>query len=294
MKAVYLAAAKINLALDILGKRPDGYHLMKMVMQSVSLFDRVALEAIPGSSGIELECTAPGIPTDSRNLAWKAADRFLAEAKIQAGVRISIEKKIPSQAGMAGGSADAAAVLAGLNEMLDHPLQEAVLYETGLSIGADVPFCMAGGTKLVEGIGERLSPLPALPECFFVIAKPVQGVATGPCFQRYDSLPSRKSPNIPAMLEALRRGDKGEILRYMGNVLEQAAECPAVEGLREEMAGYRPLGCAMTGSGSAVAAAFSTRQDAERCLSGLSYLTKKGTGLFLVTPVPYGVRRLNC
>ena len=154
------AYAKLNLSLDILGRREDGYHLMRMVMQSVSLFDLVTLEVIPGASGIHLECSAPEIPCDSRNLAWKATERLLEAAGIQAAVHISIEKNIPSQAGMAGGSADAAAVLAGLNEMLGDPLPKERLYETGLSVGADVPFCMAGGTKLVEGIGERISPSP--------------------------------------------------------------------------------------------------------------------------------------
>lgn len=295
MKAVYLAAAKINLALDILGKRPDGYHLMKMVMQSVSLFDRVELDVIPGNSGIRLECSIPEIPTDSRNLVWKAAERFFSAANVQAGIRVFIEKNIPSQAGMAGGSADAAAVLIGLNEMFRRPLPEAVLYETGLSIGADVPFCMSGGTKLVEGIGEQLSPLPNLPECFFVIAKPVQGVATGPCFQRYDSLqPWSDHPDISAMVKALKIGDSSGILCQMKNVLEQAAECPAVEELRKKMTEYQPLGCTMTGSGSAVVAAFSSQSEAEECLSGLSDLKKRGTRLFLASPVPYGVCQSTC
>lgn len=292
MKAVYQAAAKINLALDILGKRPDGYHLMRMVMQSVSLFDRVTLEVIPGGSGIRLECGAPEIPCDSRNLAWKAAERLLEAAGVQAAVHISIEKNIPSQAGMAGGSADAAAVLAGLNEMLGDPLSQERLYETGLSIGADVPFCMAGGTKLVEGIGERISPLPPLPECCFVVAKPVDGVATGPCFQRYDGLVQAEHPDLPAMLEALHSGNGPGIFRHMKNVLEQAADCPAVAELQKSLAAFRPLGCAMTGSGSAVAAAFGSRAEAENCLRGLARLQEKGTRLFFVTPVPYGVCRI--
>ena len=292
MQAVYQAAAKINLALDILGRREDGYHLMRMVMQSVSLFDLVTLEVIPGASGIHLECSAPEIPCDSRNLAWKAAERLLEAAGIQAAVHISIEKNIPSQAGMAGGSADAAAVLAGLNEMLGDPLPKERLYETGLSVGADVPFCMAGGTKLVEGIGERISPLPQLPESFFIIAKPVSGVATGPCFQRYDRLSQAEHPDIPAMLTALQGGNRPDIFRHMKNVLEQAADCTAVAELQKSLAAFHPLGCAMTGSGSAVAAAFGSKAEAENCLRGLAHLREKGTRLFFVTPVPYGVLRI--
>lgn len=292
MQAVYQAAAKINLALDILGKREDGYHLMRMVMQSVSLFDQVTLEIIPGDPGIRLDCSAPEIPCDSRNLAWKAAERLLEITGIQAAVHILIEKNIPSQAGMAGGSADAAAVLVGLNEMFRDPLPKKRLYEIGLSIGADIPFCMEGGTKLAEGIGEQISPLPELPECFFVIAKPLPGVATGPCFLRYDNLVQAEHPDLPSMLEALHSGNRPDIFRHMKNVLEQAADCSAVEELRKALKTFHPLGCAMTGSGSAVAAAFGSRTEAETCLRGLAPLQEKGTRLFVVTPVPYGIRKI--
>jgi len=291
IKAVYRAAAKINLSLDILGKREDGYHLMEMLMQSVSLFDRVEISVNREGSGISLSCDEPGIPPDARNLAWKAAKRFLEAAGIQAAVHIRIDKKIPSQAGMAGGSADAAAVLVGLNEMLGMPLEEKKLYETGLSIGADVPFCMAGGTKFVTGIGEQIFSVPPLPECAFVIAKPVQGVETASCFRRYDQCQTVDHPETAGILEALKTGSKQGVLSRMKNVLEQAADCPAVVSLRESMAQYHPLGCAMTGSGSAVAAAFGSAAEAEECLKSLSGLRQKGTRLFLVSPVPYGVCR---
>lgn len=291
IKAVYLAAAKINLSLDILGKRRDGYHLMEMLMQSISLFDRIEISVEQGGSGISLSCDVPEIPTDGRNLAWKAAESFLPAAGVQAAVHIGIDKKIPSQAGMAGGSADAAAVLIGLNEMLGSPLEEKELFAMGLSIGADVPFCMAGGTKFVKGIGEEIVSVPNLPECAFVIAKPVQGVETAACFRRYDQCLNISHPETKAILESLKAGDKQGVLSRMGNVLEQAAECPEVGDLRERMAQFQPLGCAMTGSGSAVAAAFDSVQDAEQCLKGLSGLQQKGTGLFLACPVPYGVCR---
>lgn len=291
MKSVYYAAAKINLSLDILGKREDGYHLMEMLMQSVSLFDRVEISIDYRKSGIQLECNMPEIPLNEKNLAWKAAERFLKAAGIQTAVHIQIDKKIPSQAGMAGGSADAAAVLVGLNEMLGLPLEEKKLFAIGLSIGADVPFCMAGGTKYVKGIGEQIISVPALPECTFLIVKPVQGVETAACFHRYDLCSDIRHPDTLAILEALEKGSKQGVFSKMRNVLEQAAECPAVENLKERITQYRPLGCAMTGSGSAVAAAFESASEAEHCFNSLADLQKEGARLFLACPVPYGVCR---
>lgn len=291
MKAVYCAAAKINLSLDILGKRADGYHLMEMLMQSVSLFDRVGISIDQRGAGIKLECNVPGIPSDEKNLAWKAVERFLKAAGIQTAVHIEIDKKIPSQAGMAGGSADAAAVLIGLNEMLGLPLEEKKLFEIGLSIGADVPFCMAGGTKFVKGIGEEILTVPALPECAFVIAKPMEGVETAACFRRYDQRENIDHPETAEILEALEAGDKLGVLSRMKNVLEPAAECSTVGVLRERMNLCHPLGCAMTGSGSAVAAAFDSASEAEHCFNSLADLQKEGTRLFLAYPVPYGVCR---
>lgn len=282
-----LAAAKINLTLDILGRREDGYHLMQMVMQSVSLYDRVTLSLLE-VPGIFLTCSHPGIPQDQRNIAWKAAAAFHRAAGTDPAVAIRIEKQIPSQAGLAGGSADGAAVLVGLNRLYGSPLSPGELCAVGVTVGADLPFCIVGGTQLTEGIGEKLTPLPPLPDGWFVIAKPAQGVPTGPCFQRFDQLKPENvlHPDNRKMLRALAEGNFPGAAAQMGNVLELAAQCPAVALLRGQMEAAGALGCCMTGSGSAVTAAFAKKEPALRCLEAVR---KHCESAFLVRPVPYGV-----
>ena len=282
-----LAAAKINLTLDILGQREDGYHLMQMVMQSVSLYDTVKLNL--DSPGIRLVCDRPDVPCDQRNIAWKAAERFYKAIGKEPSVTVSIDKVIPSEAGLAGGSADGAAVLVGLNQLYGEPLTTEQLCEIGLTIGADLPFCIVGGTKLTEGIGEKLTDLPALPDGWFVIAKPPEGVATGPCFKRFDAIPKEAvlRPATEKMLKALDDQDFAAVASHMGNVLEAAADCPGVERMRGIMEAYHPLGCCMTGSGSAVIAAFSDKSAADACLQEV----QKNAQGFLVQPVPCGVKK---
>lgn len=282
-----LAAAKINLTLDILGQRKDGYHLMQMVMQSVSLFDHVTI-SLTNEQGIQLFCDRPDVPCDGHNIAWKAAECFYRAIEKEASVSIEIQKNIPSEAGLAGGSADGAAVLIGLNRLHGDPLSVSTLCEIGLTIGADLPFCIVGGTQLTEGIGERLTALPPLPNGWFVIAKPPEGVATGPCFKRFDALPSDKvvHPETLKMLKALEGQNFAAAASHMGNILERAAHCPGVERMRRLMEAYHPLGCCMTGSGSAVIAAFETEEAAQNCLAAVKKADAQG---FLVIPVRSGV-----
>lgn len=281
-----LAAAKINLSLDILGKREDGYHLMQMVMQSVSLYDTIVVTT-GYTPGITLTCQQPGVPSDARNIAWKAAQLFYQSIGKTPSLHIAITKQIPSEAGLAGGSADGAAVLLGLNRLFGNPLTQQQLCHLGLQIGADLPFCIVGGTQLVEGIGEKLTPLPPLTKGWFVIAKPPQGVATGPCFQRFDQLVPQTvfHPNTDEMLKALDRQEFPGVARQMQNVLERAAQCPAVERLRQQMEQCGALGCCMTGSGSAVVAAFDQEEQARHCLSQIAPPVRS----FLVQPVEKGV-----
>ena len=283
-----LAAAKINLTLDILGRREDGYHLMRMVMQSVSLYDRVTL-ALTGTPGIRLSCSRPDVPCDERNIAWKAAERFCRAIQKEPCAAIQIEKNIPSEAGLAGGSADGAAVLVGLNRLCGNPLTIPQLCEIGLSIGADLPFCIVGGTQLTEGIGERLTPLPSLPDGWFAIAKPPEGVATGPCFQRFDALPPEEvfHPDTQKMLKAVASQDFSAVASHMGNALEPAADCPGVNRMRRIMEAHSPLGCCMTGSGSAVIGAFASEKAALRCLEAVKAADAQG---FLVRPVASSVQ----
>ena len=282
-----LAYAKINLFLDIKGMREDGYHDIVSVMQTVDWADKITLDKTD-STGIHVTCSDPSIPIDQRNTAYKAADLFFSRLqKNEMGVRIHIEKHIPWAAGMAGGSADGAAVLVGLNQLYGEPLTTEQLCAIGLTIGADLPFCIVGGTKLTEGIGEKLTALPDLPDGWFVIAKPQEGVATGPCFKRFDAIPAEEvlHPATDKMLKALEKQDFAAAASYMGNVLEAAADCPGVERMRSVMEAHRPLGCCMTGSGSAVIAAFTDKAAAEACLKDV----QKNAQGFLVKPVPCGV-----
>ena len=169
------APAKLNLSLDIVGVREDGYHLLRMIMQTIDLCDQIVLER---ADEISLTCNLPELPCDERNLAVRAAHAFFERTGLPGGVRMTLDKNIPHGAGMGGGSADAAAVLKGLNELCGTDLSQQELCEIGLRLGADVPFCIVGGTQLAEGVGERLTPLPPLPDCFLLVAKPEQGVST--------------------------------------------------------------------------------------------------------------------
>ena len=178
------AYAKINLSLDLTGILPDGYHALNTVMQSVSLYDTVTVEKTYG--GIFLRCSLPGLPSDSRNTAYKAAELFLSEAGIKEGVSIDIEKRIPSQAGLAGGSADAAAVLFALGQLYPGGLSEEKLFETALRVGADVPFCLSGGTRLCLDKGETMTALPAF-HAFVLLMKPDTGVSTSEAFRKFDA-----------------------------------------------------------------------------------------------------------
>ena len=186
MRVIIDAAAKINLLLDIKGKLPNGYHSLYMVMQSVSLCDRVTVEQTD-TGIIELTCSREAIPCDSRNTAYRAAECFFEQTGIQnGGLRIHIDKKIPHEAGLAGGSADAAAVLRALDAIYAPGLRERDLCRIGVKIGADVPFCIAGGTMIAQGIGEVLTPLEDMPACTIVLAKPAEGVSTAAAYARYD------------------------------------------------------------------------------------------------------------
>ncbi len=251
------AYAKLNLSLDILGQRSDGYHDLRMVMQSVSLHDTVTL--IPREAGVTLLCDDPGIPSGKGNIAYRAAEAFLhAAGDRSSGVEIHIEKRIPSQAGMAGGSSDAAAVLRGLNQLYKAPLTVAELCHIGSKIGADVPYCVVGGSQLAEGTGERLSPLPDMPGCSIVVCKPAIGVGTAEAFRRADQRPSPPRGYTGGVIDALKRSDLPALGRALGNDFEDILPIAAVSHLKELLRKAGALGAAMTGSGSAVFALFAT------------------------------------
>ncbi len=197
--AVVSAPGKINLTLDILGRREDGYHEMEMLMHAVSLENTVRLTT-RDRPGICLSCSNPAVPTGEKNLAYRAAQAFFAAWGHSVGLEIRVEKRVPMEAGMAGGSADAAGVLTGLNRIAGGAFSRQELCQIGLSLGADVPFCIWGGAALVQGIGEKITPLPPLKQCWLVIAKPPQGMKTANCFAAYDAFRFCASPrNMPGV-----------------------------------------------------------------------------------------------
>ncbi len=248
------AYAKINLTLDVLGRREDGYHDLKSVMQTISIRDDIELEVGTGKPW-SLTCDKEGIPQDETNLAWKAAKLYCEiTGKDPQGLSIRITKRIPVEAGMGGGSADAAAVLRALNRHFDYPLSLYALAELGAQVGSDVPFCVVGGTCLVEGRGERLRKLPDLPETLFVVCKPDFSVSTPVLYKKLDETAIARRPDHTAMEAAIAKGDMEQITQNICNVFEPVvtAEHLELNYIKSIMNSYGVVGYAMTGSGSAV------------------------------------------
>ena len=248
------AFAKLNMTLDVLDKRPDGYHDIKSIMQAISIRDDVEIDIGTGRPW-SLECTAEGIPTDETNLAWKAAEAYCqALHKDPGGIAIRIHKRIPSGAGLGGGSADAAAVLRALNRHYGDPLSILALAELGAQVGSDVPFCVLCGTALAEGRGERLTKLPDTPEMFTVICKPDVCFSTPALYAKLDDVALAKRPDTRAMRAALEKGDLEAIGAGLCNVFEQVAIPDHLElnYIKSIMMSYGAYGAQMTGSGSAV------------------------------------------
>ena len=248
------AYAKINLTLDVLGKRDDGYHDLKTVMQTISLRDDVEIDVGTGKPW-KLLCDKEGIPTDERNLAWKAAKVFFdAVKKDPDGLEIRITKRIPVEAGMGGGSADAAAVLRALNRHYDNPLSILALAELGAEVGSDVPFCVVCGTAMVEGRGERLRKLADMPDCIFVVCKPDFSSSTAELYRKIDETAIARRPDNRAMESALLEGDLGKVAEQMCNVFDPVVTSEHLElnYIKSIMNTYGALAEQMTGSGSAV------------------------------------------
>ena len=248
------AFAKINLTLDVLGKRPDGYHDIQSVMQTISIRDDVEVE-VGTAKPWTLSCDKEDVPQDSSNLAWKAAEMFCRAAKRDPeGVAIRITKRIPTQAGLGGGSADAAAVLRALNRHYDYPFSIYALAELGAEVGSDVPFCTLGGTVLCQGRGERLRKLPDLPETLFVVCKPDFPVSTPELYRRLDETAIARRPDHTAMEAAIVQGDVGAIAGQLCNVFEPVVTEKHLElnYIKSLMNSSGALGFAMSGSGPSV------------------------------------------
>ena len=277
------AYAKINLMLDILGTLPNGYHNLWMIMQSVSLYDTVTVEK-NDSEKITLSCSEEGIPTNEKNIAYKAAVAFFEKTGIKNnGLHIHIEKAIPSEAGLAGGSADGAAVIKALNELFGKKLTERELCRIGRKVGADVPFCIVGGTCLAQNIGDVLSPLDDIPECYFVLAKPKMGVSTKEAFASFDNASYIRKPKKDKMLIAAANGDFDTVCKLAANVFEQVIEVPERVEIKKIMRENNTKLSLMSGSGPTVYGIFEDKNDAEACAGKLKAITND---VFIATPVP--------
>ncbi|NLH95961.1 MAG: 4-(cytidine 5'-diphospho)-2-C-methyl-D-erythritol kinase [Clostridiaceae bacterium] len=267
------AYAKINLSLDVTGKREDGYHELRMIMQTVSLHDTVYLEAT-GEAGIRLECGGGAVPADSTNTAWRAAELMFGRYGLAGGLRIRIAKRIPAAAGLAGGSADAAAVLKGINELFALGLDQEELKQLGLQIGADVPYCIEGGTRLAEGIGEVLTPLPDFGGIDVVIVKPDISVSTPWVYSQLDlsQVTERDRPDTEKLIGALAKKDLSAASLYMKNVLETVTmrRYEIVRHAKSRMAEAGAEACLMSGSGPSVFGLFADREKARKAYAKLS------------------------
>ena len=278
------AFAKVNLTLDVLGKRSDGYHDLQSVMQTISIRDDVEIDVGTGKPW-RLLCTREDIPTDETNLAWKAAKVYCDAMKRDPdGLEIRIVKRIPSQAGLGGGSADAAAVLRALNRHFGSPLSILALAELGAQVGSDVPFCVVGGTAMVEGRGERLRKLPDMPDCVFVVCKPDFSVSTPDLYQKIDTVAIPHRPDNQAMESALLAGDLGKIADNLYNVFDPVVTADNLElnYIKSICNSYGSLGQQMTGSGSAV---FAILEDFEYAAVVCSMLKENYPNIFIAKPV---------
>jgi 4-diphosphocytidyl-2-C-methyl-D-erythritol kinase len=265
------AKAKINLTLDVLYKRPDGYHQVEMVMQEISLKDHLVVSLLPGKD-IRIVSNSKAIPGGEANLAFKAAKLLMDEFDLDAGVEIKIFKEIPVAAGLAGGSADAAAVLKGMNELFDLGLSTEELMRFGEKLGADVPFCVMGGTALACGKGEELTRLPPVPPASLVLIKPPYSVSTREVYNRLKINSIRKRPDTRAVIESIKKGDLEGISRGLCNVLEEVtfAKHPELEKFKEMLKARGAFGSVMSGSGPAVYGIFETKKDAQKAADSLS------------------------
>ncbi len=285
------ANAKINLILDITGIKKNGYHSLFTIMQSVSLGDIISVEKIEGEE-IKVTCDTQGVPTDSRNIVYKCAERFFSFAGIKEskGIHIHIEKKTPFGAGMGGGSADGAAVLVALNRLFSTNYPERVLCNIGIEVGADIPFCIVGGTALCLDTGGVVAPLQDLGNYYIVVVKPECSISTKEAYEGVDSLPDMKHPKNKEMLEAFADGDIKQALTYCANVFEQALEVPGRVDIKAICNKNGALASLMTGSGSAVYGIFEKEADAQKSFEELKKLFDK---VYLCTPESLGVEFLN-
>lgn len=287
MEIKVLAPAKINLTLDVTGKRADGYHNILTVMQSVDLYDTVTITD-NDSGEITISCNYEGVPCNEKNICYKAAEKFFRATKNEGqGVHIDIDKVIPTQAGLAGGSSDGAAVLMGLNKMFDTFLKTEELHEIAEKIGADVPFCLVGGTKYATGIGTTLKKLPDFSASHIVICKPDNvSVSTAEAYKKVDELNPHPA-YTDEMIKSLFSRDMFRITSTIFNDFELALKLEEVNEIKRIMYKRKALGAGMSGSGSAVFAVYNSQRKAEECVDALK---EKYDKVFLCHPTKEGCK----
>ena len=269
------ANAKINLSLDVLGKREDGYHIVEMIMQSVSLHDTVTVSK-ENDGEIRIICGSSEVPEDDSNIAARAARAFFETANIQnPGITVRIKKRIPVAAGLAGGSADGAAVIVLLNELFGTGFSDEELADIGEKVGADLPFCVTGGTMLARGTGGLLTPLPPMPDCYIVISKPEMGISTAAAYAKIDSAELNCRPDTEKLSEAICARELGEVAEGLCNVFESALDdeqWKTVAEIKRIMLKNGALGACMSGSGPSVFGIFDDKADASDCADELEEL----------------------
>lgn len=278
------AYGKINLGLDVIGKRPNGYHDVRMIMQTVRLFDQVILTK-QEEPGITVETNLPFLPIDENNLVYKAAKLMIDRYHISSGIHITLKKYIPVSAGMAGGSSDCAATLYGMNRLFDLKLPRKKLMELGVTLGADVPYCLMRGTALSEGIGEVLTPLPPMPDCYILIGKPQINVSTKFVYENLKLHDEIKHPDIDGMVEALKQGNLSGISSRLGNVLESVTipEYPVIQKIKDRMIELGAMNALMSGSGPTVFGIFQEKEKAETACERMRQ-EKVARQVYLVQP----------
>ena len=259
------AYAKINISLDVVGKREDGYHLLRMIMQNIDLYDLININT--AKSGINISSNKPYIPTDERNLGYKAAKLFMEKYNLQGGVDINIRKSIPVAAGLAGGSTDAAAVLKGMRSIYNMDVSDEELMELGLKIGADVPYCIMGGTALCEGVGEKITPLKSFKDHIMIVVKPSFGVSTKDVYQSLDISRIYKHPDTERLIQAVEENDLKYVFGNMKNILENVTlrKHVILKDIKNEMLRMGGLGAMMSGSGPTVFSFFDDMLKAQQC-----------------------------
>lgn len=279
------AMAKINLGLDVTGKRPDGYHELRMVMQMINLYDKIEIIKLE-TPEIIVETNLSFLPVNENNIVYKAAQLLMNKFHLTQGVRIVLEKHIPVAAGMAGGSSDAATVLYGMNKLFSLGMTKKQMMEEGVKLGADVPYCVLRTTALSEGIGEILTTLPPMPKCHIVIAKPGISVSTKAVFGKLRVNEIEEHPDIDGIVEAIKAGSLTDIASRLGNTLEEVTikDYPVIAQIKEEMIAQGALGALMSGSGPTVFGIF----DDEKKAKNAYIVLKAGTQarqVFLTKPV---------